>query len=77
MQLTPVPYVSKTNGHAEIGFLAKNVEKLDKCLSTYDRGEPAGVQYDHTVACSRKRYRSSKRRWRSCSSRSRNSKQAD
>jgi Chaperone of endosialidase len=50
MQLTPVSYVSRTNGNAEVGFVAEDVEKVDKRLSTYANGELAGVQYDHMVA---------------------------
>jgi hypothetical protein len=50
MQLEPVSYVSKTNGNAEIGFVAEDIEKVDKRLSTYHQGELIGVQYDHMVA---------------------------
>jgi len=42
--------VSKTSGSAEIGFVAEDVEKLDHRLSTYNKGELIGVQYDHMVA---------------------------
>ena len=50
MKLTPVDYLSKTNGNREIGFVAEDVEKVDKRLSSYDRGDLIGVQYDHMVA---------------------------
>ena len=50
MKLAPVSYVSKTNGNGEIGFVAEDVEKVDKRLSTYDKGELVGGQYDHMVA---------------------------
>jgi len=50
MKLNPVSYVSKTSGNAEIGFVAEDVEKVDKRLSTYASGELTGVQYDHMVA---------------------------
>jgi hypothetical protein len=50
MKLTPVSYVSKTNGNHEVGFVAEDVEKVDKRLATYNQGELTGVQYDHMVA---------------------------
>ena len=51
MKLKPVEYVSKTSSRKEIGFIAEDVEKLDRRNSTYDKdGALAGVQYDHMVA---------------------------
>jgi len=50
MKLAPVSYVSRVSGNAEVGFIAEDVEKVDRRLSTYDKGKLVGVQYDHVVA---------------------------
>jgi hypothetical protein len=50
MKLTPVSYVSRTNGYKEVGFVAEDVERVDSRLSSYAQGRLIGVQYDHMVA---------------------------
>ena len=51
MRLEPVEYVSTTSGRKEVGFIAEDMEKLDRRNSTYGSdGKLVGVQYDHMVA---------------------------
>lgn len=48
--LRPVSYTSKTNGRREVGLIAEEVEAVDPRLTTYMKGDLAGVDYGHLAA---------------------------